>query len=183
MVERLQEHTEMQSVPREPPSMSRVSPLGSDGERSHCGGYVHQGVGPREDVEGAQEVRGLVCELSPEGALSTIILKRRRAVVARLVHTQKVSGSNPLAATNRCRRVAQLAERGPDKAEVVGSNPTTPTMCADSSVGRAIALQAEGRRFETCSAHQARVVQSGRTSAFQAECPRFESEYALHHER
>ena len=44
----------------------------------------------------------------------------------------------------------------PDKMEVVGSNPTIPTIfvylfkycCGSSSVGRALAFQAKGREFE-----------------------------------
>ena len=98
-----------------------------------------------------------------------------------LAHNQAIAGSNPAPATNRCRRVAQLEERGPDKAEVVGSNPTTPTKCADSSVGRASALQAEGRRFETCSAHHHRQWANGWSSAFQADQCRFDSDLAVQH--
>lgn len=82
-----------------------------------------------------------------------------------------------------CRRVAQLEERSLDKADVVGSTPTTPTMCADSSTGRAPVLQTGCRRFDPYSAHQTACSSAGRTRAFQARCPRFEPEYAVQHER
>ena len=50
--------------------------------------------------------------------------------------------------------IAQLGERLPCKQDVVGSSPIRSTICAVSSVGRASALQAGGRRFEPYTAHQ-----------------------------
>lgn len=56
-----------------------------------------------------------------------------------------------------------------------GSNPLGDVNRAVSSAGRASALQAEGRRFDPCTAHFGGVVQLVRTLACHARGREFES--------
>ena len=91
----------------------------------------------------------------------------KQAHIAQLVehHVANVKVASSRLAVCSNASVAQLVEHSPCKRAVAGSNPGQGLhsfLWARSSVGRASALQAEGRRFNSCRVHQSKLMKTVR---------------------
>ena len=92
------------------------------------------------------------------GAMESCPSGRRSTIGNRVGYESGLEGSNPsLSAIHiyffYIRPVGQVVKTSPFHGGIRGSNPLRVTIWRISSAGRALALQARGRRFEPCILH------------------------------